>query len=90
MDDLYVTQGTDKIKYYVGHIRTKSDTSDLLKIEKDYMELVIGRGKCPLRNPEINEDAWAPKTWIQQLGSFLQECDGYIESEGKRLIHNQR
>ena len=40
LEDLYVKQGTEKLKYYVGHLRTKSNTGDLLTIEKDYLELI--------------------------------------------------
>ena len=90
MTDLYTQQGQEKIRYYVGHIRTRTDTARLLRIEKDYVELLSGRGRCPLEHPEVAMDTWLPRTWIQQLGQFLHECDGSIETEGERVIGQQR
>lgn len=90
MSDLYVKQGTEKLRYYVGHLRTNTETSKLLRIEKDYVELISGRGKCPLEFPEINRDSWAQKTWIHSLGLFLDESDGKIITDGERVIGNQR
>ena len=64
MANLYVRQGTDKLKMYIGHTRLNSETGKLLAIEKSYVELLSGQGKCPLANPEINEDSWAATSWI--------------------------
>ena len=78
MTNLYVYQGIEKIKMYIGHTRMDSTTGELMKIEKPYLELESGRGKCPLANPEICNDIWMPRTWISTLGIFLRECDGKL------------
>ena len=90
MEDLYMVQGTEKIKHYLGHLRTQSETGRLLRIQKDHVELHSGQGKCPLRHPALNKDSWMERTWIGSLGEFLDYADGYIETEGERLIDEQR
>ena len=90
MANLYVRQGTDKLKMYIGHTRLNSETGKLLAIEKSYVELLSGQGKCPLANPEINEDSWAATSWIQTLGRFIGECDRRIHTDDKRVIGLQR
>ena len=90
MTNLYVYQGIEKIKMYVGHIRLGSETGNLIQIEKSYLELESGRGKCPLASPEICADSWMPRTWITTLGNFLCECDGSLHSNDARIIGKQR
>ena len=90
MSDLYVRQGTEKLKHYVGHLRTGTDTSTLMKISKEYVELVSGRGKCPLQHPEVNIDSWTQTSWIQSLGVFLSEAGGSVKTAGERVIPTQR
>ena len=83
-------QGTEKIKHYMGHLQTGSETGKLLRVQKDYVELLLGQGKCPLRHPELNKDSWMERTWIGTLGEFLDYADGYIDTDGERLIKLQR
>ena len=90
MTNLYVYQGIEKIKMYVGHIRLDSETGKLLQIEKSFLELESGRGKCPLASPEICNDSWMPSTWITTLGSFMCECDGSLVTDDTRIIGKQR
>lgn len=90
MTNLYVYQGIEKIKMYVGHIRLGSATSKLLEIERSYLELESGRGKCPLASPEVCRDSWMPKSWITTLGTFLSECDGSLLLQETRIISEQR
>ena len=86
MTNLYVYQGIEKIKMYVGHIRLDNETGKLLQIEKSFLELESGRGKCPLASPEICNDSWMPSTWITTLGSFMCECDGSLVTDDTRII----
>ena len=53
MNNVYATQGIESIQYYVGHMKIKSETSKLMKIEKDYLEIIFGQGICPLESERI-------------------------------------
>ena len=76
MTNLYVYQGIEKAKMYVGHTRMNSETGKLLAIKKSYLELESGRGKFPLAHPEVCLDPWIPRMWVSTLGIFMHKCDG--------------
>ena len=90
MNDMYTTQGKYKIRYYVGHMQMKSETSKLMKIKKDYLELISWQGLFPLKNPRIWNDEWMEKSWIQSLGLFLDVSYRSITTKGKRIMGDQR
>ena len=90
MTNLYVYQGIKKAKMYVGHTRMNSETGKLLAIEKSYLELESGRGKCPLAHPEVCLDPWMPQTWVSTLGIFMHKCDSSLTTEDKRVFILQR
>ena len=75
---------------YVGHCRCQDRTGDLLLIEKDYVELIIGKGVCPLEHPESVAVDYVEKTWIVTLAEFLQRCRGRIVTNAKRVVKPQR
>ena len=61
-----------------------------MRIEKSFIELLLGQGKCPLQHPEVAMDTWFTLSWIQKLGQFLCKCDSSIETNGERVIRTQR
>ena len=65
---LAVSQGAAKVKLYMGHITQDNCAGKILKILRDYVELVIGCGRCFLQHPEINQKNWVPITgsWIRE------------------------
>ena len=90
IDNLYVTQGATQIKYYIGHTRMNDTTGKLMRIEKDYVELLNGLGKCPLQNPATTSVAWCPRSWITHVGKFLNHSEASITSSTPRVIKHQR
>ena len=52
LKDYSASQGLAQLEMYVGHCRCQDRTGQLMMIERDYVELLIGRGKCPLEYPE--------------------------------------
>ena len=52
LNNFAASQGMAQLEMYVGHCCCQDQTGDLLLIEKDYVELIIGKGVCPLDHPE--------------------------------------
>ena len=59
-------------------------------IEKDYVEMLIGLGHCPLENPERAAVDYVENSWILALAKFLQRCGGSILTNTKRVVEKQR
>ena len=81
LNDYAASQGTAQMEMYVGHIRRGDRTGDLMLIEKDYVELLLGLGHCPLENPERAEVDYVENSWILALAKFLKRCGGSILTE---------
>ena len=50
---LVVLQRVAQLNMYIGHIRKRDSTRELIQIKMEYAELLIGRGKFPLEYPDI-------------------------------------
>ena len=50
------------MKLYVGHSRKNDRMGQLMQIEREHIELVIGKGKCPLAYPEITDVSYVEET----------------------------
>ena len=72
LNDFAAIQGMAQLEMYVGHCRCQDRTGDLLLIEKDYVELIIGKGVCPLEHPKSVAVDYVEQTWIVTLAAFLQ------------------
>ena len=51
LNDFAASQGVAQLEMYVGHCRCRDRNGNLLLIGKDYVELLIGKGQCPLEYP---------------------------------------
>ena len=71
LDDLAIMQGAAQLRFYLGHVNQMDRTGKLLIIEKDILELVIGKGTCPLSEPGTSQEKYVDDTWIGSLSSFL-------------------
>ena len=90
LPSLSLHQGIEKFKLYMGHVRKQDRTAKLMKILKDQVELLIGKGRDPLEYPEDCELVWIPPSWLVGLGKFLHFSGGRSRSEGKRVLQTQR
>ena len=88
--NLYLYQGVVKVKLYMSHMRRQNRTSKLMRILKDQLELLTGKGRDPLEFPEDCLLEWVPSSWLVGLGQFLHSCRGALKSEGERVISLQR
>ena len=90
LNDFAASQGMVQLDMYVGHFRCQDQTGDLLLIEKDYIELIVGTGVCPLDHSESVAVDYVEQTWIVTLAAFLQRCCGSILTNTKRVVELQR
>ena len=83
------SQGVAQLEMYVGHCRRQDCTGKLLMIKKEYIELIIGKWKCPLEHPESALVNYVEKTWILTLAWFLHRCQGSVVTKSERVVEKQ-
>jgi len=69
LPNLYITQGTDKLRLFLGHLRTQDRTGKLIHINMTYVQLLTGSGTLFLNQPECDYK-WLESGWLQSLWSF--------------------
>jgi hypothetical protein len=69
LPNLYITQGTDKLCLFLGHLRTQDRTGKLIHIDVTYVQLLTGSGTLFLNQPECDYK-WLESGWLQSLWSF--------------------
>jgi len=67
---LFTSQGIDKIKLFVGHLRIRDRTAKLIHIDLSYIQLILG-----IKEFFINLDhalyQWVEAGWITSLWEFV-------------------
>ena len=74
LDDLYVSQGIDKVIFYIEEIDGNSMSRPLLRSNMEWAMIHIGIGNCSLF--DINYDHFGHlllRTWIRSLWQFVHE-----------------
>ena len=90
LDDLPTMQGVAQLQLLLGHVNKQDRTGTLIQIERDYLELVIGLGKCPLIEPRIALFEHTPTTWITSICNFLHRQQSKVEMRHKKVVSLQR
>ena len=54
------------------------------------VELLIGKGRCPLENPADLKNVQAPHLQIAGAGETLEAAGGFIKTNRERVIQEQR
>ena len=62
IDNLTCTHGVAQLQLLLGHLNKRDRTGQLLQIERDYIELVVGTGACPLDTPLVTTLPHFPDT----------------------------
>ena len=83
------SQVVAQLEMYVGHCRQQDCTGKMIIIKKEYVELIIGKGKCPLEHPESALVDYVEQTWILSLGRFLRRCEGGVVTKSEQVVENQ-
>ena len=74
----------------IAHLQREDWTSKSIKIEIDSMELIIGEGRCPLKNPKDLRRVQATHCWIAGASEILEAVGGCIKTNRSRFIQEQR
>lgn len=90
VDDLPTMQGVAQLQLLLGHVNKQDRTGELIHIERDHLEVIIGVGKCPLKDPHITQMDHAPRTWITSISEFLHRHDCVVELRHKKVVPLQR
>ena len=62
IDDFPTIQCIAQLQLLLGHINKRDRTGVLIEIDRYYLELAIGLGKCPLRHSQTTMLAHTPHT----------------------------
>ena len=79
-----------QLQLLLGYVNKQDCTGTLIRIEQDYLELVIGLGKCPLLEPHIASFEYTPTTWITSICDFLHWQQSKVEMRHKKVVPLQR
>jgi hypothetical protein len=65
----YITQGVDKLRLFLGHLRFQDRTGQLIFIDMSYIQLLLGIGTL-FFNKDETQFKWGKTGWLQSLWSF--------------------
>jgi hypothetical protein len=65
----YITQGVDKLRLFLGHLRIQDRTGQLIFIDMSYIQLLLGIGTL-FFNKDETQFKWGETGWLQSLWSF--------------------
>jgi hypothetical protein len=82
LPNIYITQGIDKLKLFLGHLRTQDRTGQLIHIDMTYLQLLTGSGNLFLNQPE-QQFRWLETGWLQSLWAFTSRYSfNFLYPEG--------
>ena len=90
IDEFSSVHGVAQLQLLLGHLNIQDRTGTLIEIERDYLELLAGLGKCPLAHPIITQYEYLPNTWITSICSFLHHTNSQVIVRSQRIITIQR
>ena len=90
IEDLPTMQGISQLQLLLGHANKQDRTATLILIERDYLELTIGVGRCPLLEPYIATLEHVPDTWMTSICSFLHKNNSSVEIRHTRVVPVQQ
>jgi hypothetical protein len=69
---IYVVTNIDKLQLFLGHLRVKDRTGDLIHIDLSYLQLLSGSGTFVL-NQDPSKCNWIEPGWIHSLWMFTSQ-----------------
>ncbi|MFO0446266.1 MAG: hypothetical protein ACK51L_01245, partial [bacterium] len=72
LPNLYIVQGVDKLKLFLGHLRIQDRTGNLIHIDMSYIQLLTGSGTLFLNQP-ADSYLWIDSGWLQSLWKFTSQ-----------------
>jgi hypothetical protein len=72
LPNMYVIQGVDKLKLFLGHLRIQDRTGQLLHIALGYLQLLSGTGSFTL-NLDYEQFRWVETGWLTSLWEFTSK-----------------
>ena len=52
LQSLYIYQGYQKVRLFMGSVRKQDRTSKIMRVLKDNVDLLAGDGQCPMEHPK--------------------------------------
>jgi len=93
LPNIYITQGIDKLKLFLGHLRIQDRTGKLIQIDMSFIQLLTGSGKLFL-NQDEGRYKWLEAGWLQSLWQFTSRYsleflypDGWVPSKPREHDH---
>ena len=83
-------QGVAQLQLMLGQVNKGDRTGELIRIERYWLELTLGLGKCPLKKPHIVNYKYAPMTWVTSICTFLYSNGSSVEMRHDRVVPIQR
>jgi hypothetical protein len=69
LPNLYIIQGVDKLRLFLGHLRMNDRTAQLIHIDMSFIQLLTGSGSLFI-NQDEKRFHWLEAGWLQSLWKF--------------------
>eukprot|EP00957_Ditylum_brightwellii_P171400 13048653-Ditylum_brightwellii.AAC.1 len=89
MAHLYNEQGVLALKHLIGHFREETITGNQIMIAISYAQLVAGCSLPYLQEAALNR-SYVLTSWLGNIKTFLQLCNGKLIVPNAWLPHTQR
>jgi hypothetical protein len=76
--DTWVQQGLQHLQLLIGHLRHQDQVGNLLKINRDTLQLLLGYPFPPLSYPYQDIAPIAPPSWLITTWEFLNDINGKV------------
>ena len=90
LDDIVCVLGVAQLLLLLGHMNKQDRTGQIIQIDRDYIELIVGTGAYPLAPPLVTRLPHFPNTWLTSVCKVLHSVGGIVDINSQRVIPVQR
>ena len=90
LDNMVCVHGVAQLQLLLGHLNKRDRTGQLIQIDRDYVELLVGTGVFPLANLSVSSLSHSPTMWVTSICGYLYSVGGAAVTNFKQVISFQR
>jgi len=76
---VYCEQGNGQLRLFLGHLRNRDHTGELIIISLSYLQLLVGSTHLSLNLPYAKYAKWVERSWLTSLWEFLDRTRLTVE-----------
>ena len=76
---LYCEQGHGQLRLFLGHLRNRDHTGDLIKVAMSYMQILVGSTIVFLNLPYPKYAKWIERSWLKSMWEILSRANFSVD-----------